>query len=174
MQFLDHFRLLQANDYLSLLTCVDFQKPVNLLHALPTRDGRRSSNPGARDCYPPLCFGSISVRGAVDKLSISRAACQREAFFFRERIARSFHERRPWKCCRSPSARPVAQTSDCGFHLILPRMSILAYVDFDFSLRPGNIDEPHRLKPVLLKNRHVRGNNPPALGKTHPDLALPP
>jgi Protein of unknown function (DUF3891) len=35
----DHFRLLQANDYLSLLTCVDFQKPVNLLHALPTRAG---------------------------------------------------------------------------------------------------------------------------------------
>ncbi len=37
---LDHFRLLQASDYLSLLTCVDFQKPVNLLHALPTRDGK--------------------------------------------------------------------------------------------------------------------------------------
>jgi hypothetical protein len=38
---LDHFHLLQANDNLSLLTCVDFQKPANLLHALPTRDGRR-------------------------------------------------------------------------------------------------------------------------------------
>ena len=37
----DHFRLLQANDYLSLLTCVDFQKPVELLHALPTRGGKR-------------------------------------------------------------------------------------------------------------------------------------
>jgi hypothetical protein len=36
---LDHFRLLQANDYLSLLTCVDYQTPVSLLHALPTRDG---------------------------------------------------------------------------------------------------------------------------------------
>ena len=38
---LDHFRLLQANDYLSLLTCVDFQKPVELLHALPARGGKR-------------------------------------------------------------------------------------------------------------------------------------
>ena len=38
---LDHFHLLQANDNLSLLTCVDFQQPANLLHALPTRDGRR-------------------------------------------------------------------------------------------------------------------------------------
>ncbi len=38
---LDRFRLLQANDYLSLLTCVDFQKPVNLLHALPARSGKR-------------------------------------------------------------------------------------------------------------------------------------
>src|ERR1700681_441176 len=39
---LDHFCLLQANDYLSLLTCVDYQKPVNLLHALPTRDGKHT------------------------------------------------------------------------------------------------------------------------------------
>jgi len=39
---LDHFRLLQANDYLSLLTCVDYQKTVGLLHALPTRDGKGS------------------------------------------------------------------------------------------------------------------------------------
>lgn len=38
----DHFRLLQANDYLSLLTCVDYQTPVNLLHALPTRPGTRT------------------------------------------------------------------------------------------------------------------------------------
>ena len=36
---LDHFRLLQANDYLSLLTCVDFSRPANLLHTLPLRDG---------------------------------------------------------------------------------------------------------------------------------------
>jgi hypothetical protein len=39
---LDHFRLLQANDYLSLLTCVDFQKPATLLHALPTRAGKNT------------------------------------------------------------------------------------------------------------------------------------
>jgi Protein of unknown function (DUF3891) len=36
---LDHFRLLQATDNLSLLTCVDFAKPANLLHPLPLRDG---------------------------------------------------------------------------------------------------------------------------------------
>lgn len=35
----DHFRLLQANDNLSLLTCVDFSRPTNLLHPLPLRDG---------------------------------------------------------------------------------------------------------------------------------------
>jgi hypothetical protein len=40
---LDHFRLLQANDYLSLLTCVDYRKPVELLHALPTRGGKGRS-----------------------------------------------------------------------------------------------------------------------------------
>jgi hypothetical protein len=36
---LDHFRLLQASDYFSLLTCVDFPRPTHLLHSLPLRDG---------------------------------------------------------------------------------------------------------------------------------------
>src|SRR5258706_1723780 len=36
---LDHFRLLQASDYLSLLTCVDFRQPSLFLHPLPLRDG---------------------------------------------------------------------------------------------------------------------------------------
>ena len=39
---LDHFRLLQASDYLSLLTCVDFRQPADLLHDLPLRDGGRA------------------------------------------------------------------------------------------------------------------------------------
>ena len=39
------------------------------------------------------------------------------------------------------------------------------------SLRDRKAD---RLKPVLLKNRHMRGDDPPAFGETHPDLALPP
>jgi uncharacterized protein DUF3891 len=38
---LDHFRLLQANDNLSLITCVNFSTPANLLHPLPLRDGSR-------------------------------------------------------------------------------------------------------------------------------------
>jgi hypothetical protein len=36
---LDHFRLLQATDNLSLLACVDFCQPAHLLHPLPLRDG---------------------------------------------------------------------------------------------------------------------------------------
>jgi Protein of unknown function (DUF3891) len=36
---LDHFRLLQATDNLSLLACVNFARPANLLHPLPLRDG---------------------------------------------------------------------------------------------------------------------------------------
>jgi hypothetical protein len=39
---LDHFRLLQATDNLSLLTCLDFRAPANLLHPLPLRDGGHS------------------------------------------------------------------------------------------------------------------------------------
>ena len=52
---LDHFRLLQANDYLSLLTCVDYQKPASLLHALPTRDGK----------HVPIQVRSIGTRHFV-------------------------------------------------------------------------------------------------------------
>jgi|SRR5450432_403074 hypothetical protein len=36
---LDHFRLLQATDKLSLLTCVDYARPAHLLHPLPLRSG---------------------------------------------------------------------------------------------------------------------------------------
>jgi hypothetical protein len=36
---LEHFRLLQACDNLSLLTCVAFDQPANLLHPLPLNDG---------------------------------------------------------------------------------------------------------------------------------------
>jgi hypothetical protein len=36
----NHFRLLQACDNLSLLTCVDYQAPAHLLHALPVTQGR--------------------------------------------------------------------------------------------------------------------------------------
>ena len=38
----DHFRLLQACDNLSLLSCVDYQKPSDLLHALPQSGGGKS------------------------------------------------------------------------------------------------------------------------------------
>jgi hypothetical protein len=38
----EHFRLLQACDNLSLLTCVDFSAPADLLHPLPLNDGGTS------------------------------------------------------------------------------------------------------------------------------------
>jgi hypothetical protein len=39
---LDHFRLLQATDNLSLLTCVDYRAPAHLLHPLPLRNGEHT------------------------------------------------------------------------------------------------------------------------------------
>jgi Mn-dependent DtxR family transcriptional regulator len=39
----DNFHLLQACDNLSLLTCVDYRSPANLLHALPIKEGGRQS-----------------------------------------------------------------------------------------------------------------------------------
>ena len=39
---LEHFRLLQACDYLSLLSCVAYDQPAHLLHPLPCNDGKAS------------------------------------------------------------------------------------------------------------------------------------
>ena len=63
---LDHFRLLQATDNLSLLACVDFRHPANMLHPLPLRDGGHSRveirpigcRHFALDPYP---FGELSL-----------------------------------------------------------------------------------------------------------------
>jgi len=41
-RIVDHFRLLQATDNLSLLSCVGFGMPGTLLHPLPLRDGSYS------------------------------------------------------------------------------------------------------------------------------------
>jgi Protein of unknown function (DUF3891) len=84
---LDHFRLLQANDYLSLLTCVDFQRPVNLLHALPARDGKHipvqvrsvGSRHFALDPYPfdePSISFQFPARHVKGKLFPSAAELQ--------------------------------------------------------------------------------------------------
>ncbi len=87
---LDHFRLLQAMDNLSLLTCVDFQKPASLLHELPTRDGKRKSvevrSAGTRhfilDPYPfaePILTFRFPARHVQGKL-FSAAKELQEAF----------------------------------------------------------------------------------------------
>jgi len=63
----DHFRLLQATDYLSLLTCVDFRQPALLLHPLPLRGGGytqvKAKPVGPRDFWlDPYPFGEASIR----------------------------------------------------------------------------------------------------------------
>jgi hypothetical protein len=85
----DHFRLLQATDNLSLLTCVDFRAPAHLLHPLPLRSGEYSrvevTAVGSRHFvltpYPfdkpslTLVFPARHVRGSVFP---STAELQRE------------------------------------------------------------------------------------------------
>ena len=84
---LDHFRLLQALDNLSLLTCVDFSSPANLLHELPLREGGRAAvqvrSAGARhfvlEPYPfeePSLTFQFPARHVQGKLFSSSSALQ--------------------------------------------------------------------------------------------------
>jgi hypothetical protein len=84
---LDHFRLLQATDYLSLLTCVDFRKPSHLLHPLPVRGGHRQvevRSAGSRDfvldpypfAEPSLTF-AFPARHVTTKAFASHSELQR-------------------------------------------------------------------------------------------------
>jgi len=86
---LDHFRLLQAADYLSLLSCVDFGRPSHLLHALPLRDGGHSRvevrSVGPRqfvlDPYPfaePSLTFEFPARRVAGKLFSSSAKLQEQ------------------------------------------------------------------------------------------------
>ncbi len=85
---LDHFRLLQATDNLSLLTCVDFRQPSHLLHPLPLRAGGRSPvavrSAGSRefvlDPYPfaePSLTFSFPARHVTGKTFATPAQLQR-------------------------------------------------------------------------------------------------
>jgi hypothetical protein len=85
---LDHFRLLQATDNLSLLTCVDFRQPSHLLHPLPVRGGGRArievrsaaSREFVLDPYPfaepSLTFGFLT-RHVTGKAFASASELQR-------------------------------------------------------------------------------------------------
>jgi len=86
---LDRFRLLQATDYLSLLTCVNFSKPADLLHPLPTLGGGYARvqvrSAGTRhfvlDPYPfaePSLTFTFAARHVEGKLFGSALDLQRE------------------------------------------------------------------------------------------------
>lgn len=84
---LDHFRLLQACDNLSLITCVDFSCPADLLHPLPLRGSGhervRIRSAGTRhfllDPYPfskPSLTFTFPARHVEGKLFSSPAELQ--------------------------------------------------------------------------------------------------
>jgi hypothetical protein len=86
---LDHFRLLQATDNLSLLTCVDFRASAHLLHPLPLRNGGHSrvqvrtvdSRHFALDPYPfaePSLTFQFPARHVEGKLFSTAADLQKQ------------------------------------------------------------------------------------------------
>lgn len=86
---IDHFRLLQATDNLSLLTCVDFGRPAHLLHPLPLRRGGYSrvevrpvgTRHFALDPYPfgePSMSFDFPARHVAGKMFSSSAELQKQ------------------------------------------------------------------------------------------------
>ena len=84
---LDHFRLLQATDNLSLLTCVNYRQRAHLLHPLPLRSGEharvevRSAGPRefVLDPYPfaePLLKFTFPARQVDGKVFASASELQ--------------------------------------------------------------------------------------------------
>ena len=85
----EHFRLLQATDNLSLLSCVNYMAPATLLHPLPLRNGRSQevevTSVGERafrlNPYPmdasPLVF-KLPARKIIGKVFETSEALQRQ------------------------------------------------------------------------------------------------
>ena len=86
---LDHFRLLQANDYLSLLTCVDFARAGESAASAAVARWRLRASRGALGGLAPLRPRSVSVQRALADVSIPRAARERQAFRFGSGAARA-------------------------------------------------------------------------------------
>ena len=88
----EHFRLLQACDNLSLLTCVAFDAPAHLLHALPTHDGLASEV----QVYPvgPRHFRVTPWPFAQELVTISFPARHVEGDHFESshRLEKVFHQ----------------------------------------------------------------------------------
>ena len=66
----EHFRLLQACDNLSLLTCVAYASPAHLLHPLPLNDGSTAESAGASRSGRAI-FGSLRGRSRSQNYSSS-------------------------------------------------------------------------------------------------------
>ncbi len=68
--FEEQFRLLQACDCLSLLSCVDYDHPTDLLHELPTRQGRRTRINYLRKDTDVYALDPFPFSGTAQKFSI--------------------------------------------------------------------------------------------------------
>jgi hypothetical protein len=68
--FAEHFALLQACDCLSLLVCVDYQKPSDLLHDLVTRRGDRRRINYVRKDAGVYALDPFPFAGTVQKFEI--------------------------------------------------------------------------------------------------------
>jgi hypothetical protein len=92
-QILDNFHLLQACDNLSLLTCVDYRPPANLLHALPVKRSTSS-----------IWVNAISALIPILSPKVRSPSIFLHALF-------SLHASHPKRNCAKSSTRPPSNSS---------------------------------------------------------------
>jgi hypothetical protein len=78
--FNEHFRLLQACDSLSLLSCVDYDQPSDLQHDLPTRSGDRVRIKYLRKDTGVYALDPFPFAGTIQKFTIPCRTIRQRTF----------------------------------------------------------------------------------------------
>ena len=136
---LDHFRLLQATDNLSLLTCVDFRQPAHLLHPLPV-SGRRTQPRGGEiggsttirrsililSTEPSLSFPFPGAEGGTCGIQFRRRNCKRiyNAAPLRDSHSHGKREADASKPARSRKQRHMSRNNAPAFGKAHPHLTL--------------------------------------------------
>ena len=106
--WLENFRLLQACDNLSLLSCVDYPHPAGLLHPLPLNDGGTREISVRRVTERTFWLDPWPFRNATLEVCVSGRPLCRETFASESEIAEAYLDTPPETLTLRITSRPSA------------------------------------------------------------------